>query len=191
VKEFDFVKLTLWIALVLTAALGGGYVWLGVKLDDLSTQIRNAETTCRRIGQISHDIRTLNEEKQNDKTPDYTDIGINSYFADCARGKDVARPMMDPNDDYTLHPIEPVPSKDKTYQDTQYRLDFKRDHYKNRDQIFTFIWNVERSRRIKLARAKISLVVERADDGQGGLWVPESLTFDRRDPIKPKAAESK
>jgi hypothetical protein len=188
VKEFDFVKLTLWIALVLTAALGGGYVWLGMKLDLLSTQITKTEAVCRRVGQISHDIRTLSEEKQNDKTPDYTDIGINSYFADCARGKDVARPMMDPNDDYTLHPKDAVPSKDKTFQDTQYVLDFKRDHYKSREQIFTFIWNVERSRRIKLARAKISLVAERATDD---VWVPESLTFDRRDPIKPKAAEPK
>ncbi|HET6163327.1 MAG TPA: hypothetical protein VFG37_06635 [Planctomycetota bacterium] len=189
-KEFDFVKLTLWIALVLTAALGGGYFWLGMKLDELSTQIRNAETTCRRVGQISHDIRMLNDEKQNDKTPEFNETGINSYFATCARGPDAARPMMDPNDDYTLHPKDAVPSKDKTYQDTQYVLDFKRDHYKSRDQIFTFIWNVERSRRIKLARAKISLVAERAPDD---VWVPESLTFDRRDPVgaKPKAAESK
>jgi len=188
VKEFDFVKLTLWIALVLTAALGGGYVWLGMKLDLLTTQIRNAETTCRRVGQISHDIQMLNDEKQNDKTPDYSETGINSYFATCARGNNVAQPMFDPNNDYTLHPKDPVPSKDKTYQDTQYVLDFKRDQYKSREQVFTFIWNVERSRRIKLARAKIALVADRATDD---LWVPESLTFDRRDPVKPKATEPK
>jgi hypothetical protein len=183
VKEFDFVKLTLWIALVLTAALGGGYVWLGMKLDDLGTDIKAAESVCRRVGQIAHDITTLEEEKRTDKTPDYTDIGINSYFADCAR-----KPNIDPNNDYTLHPKEPVPSKDRTYQDAQYQLDFKRDHYFHRDQIFTFIWNVERSHKIKLARAKITLVAERAPED---LWVPESLTFDRRDPVKPKAAEPK
>ncbi len=182
-KEFDFVKLTLWIALVLTAALGGGYFWLGMKLDDLDKDINAAKTACRRVGQIVHDISTLEDEKRNDKTPDYTDIGINSYFAACARG-----PQIDPNADYTLKPRQEVPSKDRTYQDAQYVLDFKRDHYLNRDQIFTFIWNVERSRRIKLARAKISLVAERATED---LWVPESLTFDRRDPIKPKASESK
>jgi len=183
VKEFDFVKLTLWIALVLTAALGGGYVWLGMKLDELGKQIDDAKTACRRVGQIAHDIATLEEEKRNDKTPDYTDIGINSYFATCARV-----PNIDPNNDYSLKPKEAVPSKDKTYQDTQYVLDFKRDHYFNREQIFTFVWNVERSRRIKLARAKISLVAERATED---LWIPESLTFDRRDPAKPKASESK
>ena len=182
-KEFDFVKLTLWIALVLTAALGGGYVWLGMKLEELDNQIKGATAACRRVGQIAHDISTLEEEKRTDKTPDYTDIGINSYFATCARV-----PNIDPNSDYSLKPRDAVPSKDKTYQDTQYVLDFKRDKHFSREQIFTFIWNVERSRRIKLARAKISLVAERATED---LWIPEMLTFDRRDPVKPKTAEPK
>ena len=187
-KEFDFVKLTLWIALVLTAALGAGYVWLGFKLDELDKQIVATKNLCSRVGQISKDYRTLDEERKNDKTPDPGEAGINSYFAECARGNDPRQPMFDPNEDYRLQPRDPVVSKDKTYQDKQYVLEFKKDHYKSREQIFTLIWNVERSRKIKLARAKISLVADRATED---LWVPDSLTFDRRDPYNPKAGESK
>ena len=180
-KEFDFVKLTLWISLASSAALGGGYVWLGDEIVERGEQIESAETTCHRVGQIAHDLAMLEQEKRAESTPDYPDVGVNSFFA-----ASVSRAGA--NGVYSLKPGKAEPSKDKTYQDTPYVVEFERDQFRSREQIFAFIWSVERSRRIKLARAKISLVTDRAIED---LWVPESLTFERRDPIEPKAAESK
>lgn len=179
-KEFDFVKLTLWVAMALTAGLGGGYVWLGTKLDRLQADILNVERIAKDIGARSRDIATLREERNKDKTRDKTQEGIHSYFAEQAR-----QCKMDPNVDYTLKPKEPDLSKDKAYTDIQYVLDFKRDRPKLREQVMIFIYNVEsQSRRMKLSKAKISLVEAKAQDD---LWTPDMLTFVRRDPYTPKA----
>jgi len=179
-KEFDFVKLTLWIALALTATLGGGYVWLGTKVRQLQQDIVEVEAIARRVGSVAKDIKALDEQKRNDKTPDSTQqFGIHSYFAE------IARPLyIDPNEDYTLRPKEPDKSRDGAYVDTQYVLDFKRDHPKSRDSIMKFIFNIEsQARRIKLSRAKLSLVESRALDD---LWTADSLTFTQRDLAKKK-----
>jgi hypothetical protein len=176
-KEFDFVKLTLGIAIALTVGLGGVYVWLGMKLRDLDRDIQMVELTAKDVGRITHDLKTLEDMKRTDKLKDATDVGINSYFAEQAR-----QARMDPNEDYTLRPREAQKSKDGTFVDYQYVLDFKKDHYKKREQVMMFIYNVEsQSRRIKLARAKLSLVEDKAADDY---WVPDSLTFVRRDPSK-------
>jgi hypothetical protein len=177
-KEFDFVKLTLWIAVVLTAALGGGYVWLGTKVAQLQLEIREVESIARRVGSVSKDISALEEQKRNDKTPDASvQAGIYSYFAN------IARPFgIDANSDYTLRPRDADKNRDNTYVDTPYVLDFKRDRPKTRDTIMKFIFNVESAaRRIKLAKAKLTLVEAKADDD---LWIADSLTFIQRDLAK-------
>jgi hypothetical protein len=181
-KEFDFVKLTLGIAVALTVALAGTYVWLGMKLHDLDRDILMVENTCKDVGRLTHDLKTLEEMKRNDKLKDATDVGIHSYFAEQARTAG-----MDANEDYSLHPREAQKSKDGSYVDYQYVLDFKKDRAKKRENVMKFIFNVEsQSRRIKLARAKITLVEEKAADDY---WVPDSLTFVRRDPAKAEPAK--
>ena len=84
-KEFDFVKLTLWIALALTAALGGTYVWLGMKLKQLDLDVKSVEGEAKNVGRITHDLKTLDEMKRNDKLKDDSVVGIHSYFAEQAR----------------------------------------------------------------------------------------------------------
>jgi hypothetical protein len=181
-KEFDFVKLTLGIALALTVGLAGTYVWLGMKLRDLDLDIKVVESSAKDVGKLTHDLKTLGDMKLNDKLKDDSDGGIHSYFADQARFA-----KIDPNEDYALRPREAETSKDGTYTDYQYVLDFKKDHLKTREQIVSFIFNVEaRSRRIKLARAKLTLVEDKAADDY---WVADSLTFVRRDPVKAEPAK--
>lgn len=176
-KEFDFVKLTLWIALALTAALGGTYVWLGMKLADLDRDIKIVESDSKSVGRLTHDLKTLEDMKRNDKLKDQSSEGIHAYFAEQARLAGI-----DPNEDYSLRPREGDPSKDKTYTDYQYVLEFKKTALKKRENLVKFIFNVEsQSRRIKLARAKFTLVEEKAADDA---WIADSLTFVRRDPAK-------
>jgi len=181
-KEFDFVKLTLGIALALTVGLAGTYVWLGMKLNELDGDIKVVEVDSKEIGKLTHDLKTLGDMKLNDKLKDESDGGIHSYFADQAR-----RALMDPNEDYALRPREAEKSKEGTYVDSQFVLEFKKDRLKSREQLVKFIFNVEsQSRRIKLARAKLSLVEDKAADD---VWVADSLTFVRRDPVKVEPAK--
>lgn len=183
-KEFDFVKLTLWTAVALTAALGGTYVWLGMKLTALDADIKLVTSASTEVGRLTHDLKTLEDMKRNDKLKDESAEGIHAYFAEQARNAG-----MDPNEDYNLRPRDPEKSKDGSYNDYQYVLEFKKDHPKKREYIVMFIYNVEaRSRRIKLARAKLSLVEDKATDD---LWVADSLTFVRRDPISPNPTAPK
>jgi hypothetical protein len=182
-KEFDFVKLTLGIAVALTVGLAGTYVWLGMKLRDLDSDIKQVELVAKDVGRMTHDLKTLNDMKQNDKMKDDSVDGIHAYFAEQAR-----QAKIDPNEDYTLRPREKEASKSGAFVDYQYVLDFKKDHLKTREQIIAFIFNVEqRSRRIKLARAKLTLVEDKAADD---IWVADSLTFVRRDPSKVEAPKA-
>lgn len=176
-KEFDFVKLTLWIAVVLTVGLGGTYVWLGMRVAALDGDIALVERNSKDVGELTRDLKTLEEMKRNDKLKDESSDGIHAYFAEQARHAGI-----DPNEDYSLRPRDPEKGKDGSYLDYQYVLEFKKDHVKKRNDLLMFIWNVEsQSRRIRLARAKLSLVEEKAADD---LWVADSLTFVRRDPAK-------
>jgi hypothetical protein len=176
-KEFDFVKLTLWTAVALTAALAGTYVWLGMKLTALDLDIKVVDAASKEIGRLTHDLKTLDQMKREDKLKDESSEGIHAFFAEQAR-----RANIEPNEDYSLRPRDGEKSKDGSYTDFQYVLEFKKDKAKKRGDLVMFMWNVEsQSRRIRLARAKLSLVEDKATDD---LWVADSLTFVRRDPSK-------
>jgi hypothetical protein len=181
VKEFDFVKLTLWLAAVLSLGLGVGYFVLGRKIDQTTSEIAQIERICKTVGLLAKDIKTLEEEKKSDKTPDQTNTaGINTFFFTQAQLCGIRA-----NEDYTLKPKDPEANNKLGYVDQEFTIDFKKDHPKKRDQIFLFIFNCEtQSRRIKLAKAKITLDPDQAVQD---LWRADSLTFVRRDPLKGSA----
>lgn len=176
-KEFDFVKLTLWLAGVLTLAAGAGYLALGVAIERTERDIRAIEADCKEVGLLSKDIKTLEDEKDRDKTPDTTETGINTYFYTWAQ-----RHGIEANVDYTLKPRDPVKNARIGFVDQQFNLEFKKDRPKSRDQIMKFIFDCEtQSRRIKLQKAKLTLD---PDVAAQDAWRADSLTFVRRDPIK-------
>ena len=176
-KEFDFVKLTLWLAAVLTLALGVGYFVVGGWITKMDRDIAQIKTICTQVGLVAKDIKTLEDEKRNDKTPDSSDAAIHTFFL-----KQASRNHIEPNTDYTLKSRDRDTNTKAGYTDEQFQLDFKKDHLKTREQIFGFIYNCEtQSRRIKLQKASISLD---ADQATADLWRADSLTFVRRDPIK-------
>src|SRR5689334_13851966 len=113
-KEFDFVKLTLWIAVVLSVGLGGTYAWLGVKLGALDGDIKMVEAASKDVGELTRDLKTLEEMKRNDKLKDESAEGIHAYFAEQARHAGI-----DPNEDYSLRPRDGDKGKDGTYVDYQ------------------------------------------------------------------------
>ena len=176
-REFAFFERAPWIAFPLAAALGGGWYRAGATLDELDARLRDAEVSCAQVGRIAHDLRTLEDEKRRDECR-RADPGVLTWFADGARTSGI-----DLIDDFTLDPKLPVISHDHTWQDTQYVLRFHEGHWKERQAIFEFIWEIERSPRMKLARVKLARVAGHANDD---LWMPESLTFDRRDAVRPQ-----
>lgn len=175
-KEFDFVKLTLWLAAVLTIGLAALYFWLGVRIERTNDEIKNIERTCKTIGLLAKDIKTLETEKKNDKTPD-TSAGIHSFFMSQALSSGIKA-----NEDYTLRTRDPEKNMKLGYVDEQFTIDFKKDRPQKRENIFKFVYNCEtQSRRIKLTKAKITLDPDMAVQD---LWRADSLTFVRRDPLK-------
>lgn len=177
-KEFDFVKLTLWLASALVAGLCVLWFLLGGWTAGVEQHIRQVEGRCKEIGQLSKDINTLGEEKRNDKTPDNENSSeIYSYFANNA-----ARAQIRAEEAYTMKPRDPEPNKGGGWVDQQFVIDFKKDKPTTREQIMKFIYNCEsQSRRIKLQKARISLNASRATED---VWSADSLTFVRRDPAK-------
>jgi len=177
-KEFDFVKLTLWLGGVLTLGLAIGYVVLGRKVQSTTRDIAAIERACKEVGRVAKDIKTLEEEKRSDRTPDQTDTsGIFTFFQTQAARSDIRA-----NEDYTLKPGDPEPNRKGGYVDQRFQIDFRKDHPKTRAQIMSFIFNCEtQSRRIKLQKARISLDPALAAQD---LWRADFLTFVRRDPTK-------
>jgi hypothetical protein len=178
VKEFDFVKLTLGLAAVLVVALGVLWFELGRRTKLMARDIKVVETICKDIGRKAKDIRVLEEEKRNDKMSDTTEQGIHTFFQ--AQGK--VRNIGIEAEDYTLKPKKEVAKAGVGWVDQEFQLEFKKDRPKRREQLIAFIYNCEtQSRRIKLQKAKITLVEERAAED---MWRADSLTFTRRDPVK-------
>ena len=176
-KEFDFVKLTLWLAAVLTLGLAVVYFVFGNLITKMDRDIKLIETACTEVGLITKDIKTLEDEKRNDKTPDSSDSAIHTFFL-----KQANRNHIEPNTDYTLKSRDSEKNTKLGYVDEQFQLDFRKDRLKTREQIFGFIYNCEtQSRRIKLQKARISLD---PDQAANDLWRADSLVFVRRDPIK-------
>jgi hypothetical protein len=178
VKEFDFVKLTLWLAGVLTLGLGVGYFLVGNWTAQTERDIKSIERVCKDVGLIAKDIKTLEDEKRNDKTPEQSDTGgIHTFFQ--AQGR-LAR--IQPNTDYTLKARDRDLNTRGGYADQQFVIEFRKDQPKTREQIMMFIYNCEtQSRRIKLQKAKITLDAEQAP---ADLWRADALTFVRRDPLR-------
>ena len=177
-KEFDFVKLTLWLAGVLTLGLAAGYFYLGHKAQKAERDIKSIELICKDVGLLAKDIKTLEDEKRSDKLIDVTDTsGITSYFYQHARKRGI-----EANEDYLFKPREPTKNKGGGWVDQDFLLEFKKDRPKHREQLMAFIYDCEtQSRRIKLQKAKFSLDPEMAPQD---LWRADSLTFTRRDPSK-------
>ena len=175
-KDFDFVKLTLWIAGALTIGLAALYFWLGLRIDKVNGDIKRIEGVCKTVGLLAKDIKTLVNEKKNDKTPD-TSAGIHSFFMTQAQNSGIRV-----NEDYTLKTRDPEQNKKIGYVDEQFTIDFKKDRPHKRKNIFSFIYNCEtQSRRIKLTKAKLTLDPDMAVQD---LWRADSLTFVRRDPLR-------
>lgn len=176
-KEFDFVKLTLWLAGVLTLGLAVGWFVIGGWTEQTEKDIREVEKICKSVGQTARDIKTLEKEKRNDKTPEQSDeSGIHTFFQEQGRRIDIQ-----PNRDYTLK-ARPRETNKAGFTDQQITIEFRRDQPKTREQAMAFIFNCEtQSRRIKLQKAKITLDSE---NPSADLWRADALTFVRRDPIK-------
>ena len=178
-KEFDFVKLTLWLAGVLTLGLAVGWYWIGMKTEQTEKDIKDVERICKSVGLIAKDIKTLEKEKRNDKTPEQSDTsGIHTFFQKQGSGQI----DIQPNRDYTVKARDRENNAKGGFTDQQFTIEFRRDQPKTREQIMAFIFNCEtQSRRIKLQKAKITLDQENATQD---LWRADALTFVRRDPIK-------
>ena len=176
-KEFDFVKLTLGLSCALIVGLLGHSFWLLKKTTTMTVHVDAIARDCTEIGKLSNDIGVLEKEKRNDKTPDSTQVGINTYFNAQGLPYGIAA-----SEDYTLKPHDPDKKNKADYVDQQIDIQFKKDRPKTREQIMKFIYMCEsQSRRIKLQKARIALVEDRATDD---IWSADSLVFVRRDPVK-------
>jgi hypothetical protein len=179
VNDFDFVKLTLWLSCILTAVLGGGAAYCSNRATSVKAETDKIETNyCREIGRLAKDVKVLEEEKRNDKTPEQSDTtGIYTFFMSQAQ-----RCQIDANADYTLKPREPQKHPNDGYVDQSFDVQFKKDRAKTRDRIVMFIYDCEtQSRRIKLQQARITLVEDKATEDY---WSADSLIFVRRDPMR-------
>jgi len=176
VKEFDFVKLTLGLAGALIVGLSVAAFVLTSNTRAMERDITNIERICKDVGLKAKDIRLLEEEKNNDKMQDTTAAGIHTYFQ-----KQAQNSHFQANEDYTLKAKDPDENKQRGYKDQQFLIEFK-NRPKTREQIMKFIYHCEtQSRKVKLQKAKITLVEDQALDD---LWKADSLTFVRRDPLK-------
>lgn len=179
-QEVDFVKLTLWLAGLLALAFFGGWVWYGRKITQAEREIAEARGICGEVGKLAKDIRVLDEERRSDKAPKDTadQVGILSYFSEQAR-----EAKFNPGQDYAFKPRDPERNRGG-YVDQLFVIEFKKDRPKPRANLMAFLFNCERSRRIKLVKARLSLAEENA---VADLWNADSLTFAKRDPIKAPA----
>ena len=178
-KELDFVKLTLWLSCLLIVACFGGWIWAGRQIVNFQRDIKTVETLCAEVGEVTKDIKVLQEERKNDKLPQGSEdkTGIISYFSALAQ-----RSHFNPGQDYLWKPKEPEPNVKGGWIDQAYTIDFKKDKPKHREQLMKFLYNCEaQSRRIKLQKARLSLSEENAAQD---FWNADSLTFVQRSPYK-------
>ena len=83
-REFDFVKFTLVLALLLTAACVGGWLWVGYSVDSSTRDLALMKRYLAEIGEASSELRLLQEERDRDEVKGTAEESVFTFLYACA-----------------------------------------------------------------------------------------------------------
>jgi len=173
-KDFDVVKFTMWLGVVLLVAVLAGKWWVGGLYEDEQVRLRTMKTMLKEIGKYSGEIEFREQELEEDSFVKYVNTPA-TFFQQCARAA-----AIDSNADYKMVPKAPDDNP-AGFRDTQFTITMKKGREMERRKIARLCYAVEtESPRVKLVSADLRLEHR---DAELDLW-KATLIFMRRDPIK-------